>query len=153
MGESLIPMMGAQRSSGPTMNVMTTYNSASFPGQFSVLVAADDPLALKALSRQLDASGYRVRTAASSADVYLSINAEVPDLVVLDPGPTLASGDLYRRLRCGHQTRDLPILLVAAPTATERYASPPEASWFLAKPITLAALSVRVEALLRNLAG
>jgi CheY-like chemotaxis protein len=117
----------------------------------SVLIASDDPVARTILSRQLKAAGNQVRCADSPVGALMAMRLEIPDLVVLQPGPKFSGPILYQRLRSHPETRDVPVVLVTAPAALEQFVTKPEPALFVGKPVQVEALAARVQRLMQVL--
>ncbi len=109
-----------------------------------VLVVDDDIDVLNILYLGLELKGFRVVTADDAAKAIQCIEAEPPDLVLLDvhmprvDGPSLAQ-ELRRR---GH---DLPIITMTSDPEPEVWAQAMGAIGWIAKPFALPALLGRVE--------
>jgi CheY-like chemotaxis protein len=55
----------------------------SFPGK-KILIVDDDPVILKALSRNLERKGYEVFTATDAPEAFAMVRQNKPDLILLD---------------------------------------------------------------------
>ncbi len=69
----------------------------SFPAK-KILVVDDDPVILKALSWDLERSGYEVFTAVDGPEAFTTVRQEKPDLVLLDiffPADVFQSGNKW----------------------------------------------------------
>jgi two-component system response regulator MprA len=124
-----------------------------------ILVVDDDRDLVASIDAFLTARGFEVKTAANGKEAYARIVGDRPDLIILDvmmdydeEGMVLASA-----LKSDGPTRDIPILMlsgfsVQVDVREKVLASlmgqdlPAEA--FLEKPVKLAVLAERVEALL-----
>jgi DNA-binding response OmpR family regulator len=124
-----------------------------------ILVVDDDRDLVASIDAFLTARGFKVKTAANGKEAYARIVADRPDLIILDvmmdydeEGMVLAGA-----LKTDGPTRDIPILMlsgfnVQVDVREKVLASlmgqdmPAEA--FLEKPVRLAVLAERVEALL-----
>jgi DNA-binding response OmpR family regulator len=78
------------------------------------------------------------------------MHVELPDLVILNPGPEFFDGLLDRQLRADSLTKNVPVLIVASPVALENLETKPDPDLILAKPVMLDVLEARVDRLLRN---
>jgi DNA-binding response OmpR family regulator len=115
----------------------------------SVLIATDDPVARDVLAQCLEAAGNQVRCAGSPEGVLMKMHLEMPDLVVLHPGPRFSGPILYQRLRTHPNSRGVPVLLVARPAELERFVTKPEPALFASKPVRLDLLASRVQRLMQ----
>ena len=97
---------------------------AGEPPAATILVVDDDPDFAQIVTRILRANGYRVRTAASGAAAWREMQAERPDLVLLDVMMTTVLDGLgvSQRMREDPALRDVPIVMVSSIADTE-YAS------------------------------
>ncbi len=124
--------------------------SASGRGQ-RVWVVDDDPELRRMLATFLGEQGYDVRTLVDGGQLMARLQAQRPDLVVLD---LMLPGDdgltLLRRLRDGGD--DLPVLMLTARgDAVDRIIGLEQgADDYLAKPFLPRELTARIEAVLRR---
>jgi two-component system, OmpR family, phosphate regulon response regulator PhoB len=80
-----------------------------------ILVVDDEPDISALVAYHLARESYRVRTAASGPEALRALEAEVPDLVVLDLMLPGASGlEVLREIRRQEAWRDLPVILLTA---------------------------------------
>lgn len=133
------------------MTVMMNRATNAQPSLPSVLIASDDPVARNILAQHLKAAGNQVRCADSPSGVLMAMHLEMPDLVVLHPGPKFSGPILYRRLRTHPTSRDVPVLLVARPAALDHFVIRPEPRLFASKPVRLDRLASRVQRLMQIL--
>ena len=129
---------------------MMNYATKPLPRAKSVLVASDDPVALTLLTERLSTAGNSVRTADTPGGVLLAMHRDMPDLVLLQPGPRFSGAVLYERLRTHPATRVVPVLLVAPLSALDKFPIKPEAEHYAKQPIRLDALASRVQGLLQT---
>ncbi|WP_408586607.1 response regulator [Novosphingobium sp.] len=114
-----------------------------------VLVEDDGPLRTLT-ARALREHGYAVRTAATGAEMWVALENEPADLVVLDIMLPGTSGiDLFRRLR---RQSDVPIIFVSARGSEEDRVLGLElgADDYLPKPFSSRELLARIGAVLRR---
>jgi adenylate cyclase len=117
-----------------------------------VLVVDDTPLNVKILADLLTFNGYAVSTAASGAEALTKIDANPPDLVLLDVMmPGMNGYEVCQKIRANAATSMLPVVMVTAldPTKERARGLDVGADDFLTKPINQAELLARVRSLLR----
>ena len=117
-----------------------------------ILVVDDTPQNVKLLADLLLAKGYAVVTAATGAAALEELQAEAPDLVLLDVMmPGLTGYQVCERIRADPRTALLPVVLVTALDPHEERVKGIEAGAddFLSKPINRQELFARVRSLLR----
>lgn len=113
-----------------------------------ICVADDDPVVLRGLDRALRRRGYAVRTAGSGAELLSLVEAERPDLVILDVGmPGMDGLEVLREVHTAERWPGLPVLLITAlgDEAVTKTADVGDATAVLYKPFHLADLFGRVE--------
>jgi PAS domain S-box-containing protein len=92
---------------------MITDSAASF--QANILVVDDLPDNLRVLQDSIGALGYRVRCAKSGAMALTAVEADAPDLILLDVKMPLMDGyEVCRRLKASEASRDIPIIFLSA---------------------------------------
>jgi two-component system response regulator MprA len=117
----------------------------------TILVADDDQKLLKMVQRTLVYEGFGVITATSGREALAKIEAEKPDLVVLDwMMPELDGLEMLKRLRAGGEP--VPILMLTARDAIEDRVEGLDkgADDYLVKPFAPSELLARLRALLRR---
>ena len=81
----------------------------------TILVVDDTPLNVKLLADLLTLKGYRTVTAASGAEALQQLEAEKPDLVLLDVMmPGMSGYDVCLAIRANPAHAMLPVVLVTA---------------------------------------
>lgn len=118
-----------------------------------ILVVEDDGPLRNLTARNLREHGFEVMAAATGAEMWVVLESEAFDLIVLDimlPGTN--GFDILRRLR---QTQDTPVIFVSARGGQEDRIVGLElgADDFLPKPFSTRELVARIGAILRRRAG
>ena len=117
-----------------------------------ILVVDDTVRNVKLLADLLAVKGYGVVTASSGREALLQLDAEQPDLILLDVVmPEMSGYEVCRKLRENRATEMLPVIMVTALDPAEERVKGIEAGAddFLTKPINQGELLARVKSLLR----
>ncbi len=133
--------------SAPSSN---TFSSPPQAGPATILLVEDDGALRTLTARALRQSGFNVLTAATGAEMWVTLRESPVNLVVLDIMLPGTSGfDLFRRLR---RESDMPIIFISARGSEEDRVLGLElgADDYLAKPFSTRELAARVSAVLRR---
>ncbi len=117
-----------------------------------ILVVDDTPRNVKLLADLLVVKGYGVITADSGREALIKLDAEQPDLVLLDVVmPEMSGYEVCRKIRENSATAMLPVVMVTALDPAEERVKGIDAGAddFLSKPINQTELLARVKSLLR----
>jgi len=119
----------------------------------TVMLVQDDPATATALTRALEASGYRVTPVQTGADAKLALTSLRPDLIILDL--MLPDTDGLVLTTSIKSITDAPILILSArQEQVDRVLGLKlGADDFVAKPFDLDELEARIQAVLRRAAG
>jgi len=120
--------------------------------QFRILIVDDEPRILNFLSSKLRALGYEVLTASNGAEALEQVQAEEPDLVVLDiMMPKMDGFETLKELRT---FASVPVIILSAKGANADKVKGLSlgADDYLAKPFSPDELVARIEAVKRRLA-
>lgn len=118
-----------------------------------ILIVDDEPELLDILQMSLGDEGYIVRTAGNAAETMAKIQAEKPDLILLDVMlPDVSGIKLTGRLKNTPATADIPIILLTAKdTETDMLVGfNMGADDYVTKPFSTAVLVARIDAVLRR---
>ncbi|AWK86389.1 response regulator transcription factor [Azospirillum thermophilum] len=81
----------------------------------TILVADDEPSIVLSLQVLLQKAGFEVRVARNGEEAIASVEAGVPDLILLDAMMPRRDGfDVCQSLRANPACRDLPIIMLTA---------------------------------------
>ena len=117
-----------------------------------ILCVDDDRQNLELLEALLSPLGYEIRFSESGKDALSRVQAEIPDLILLDVMmPRLSGFEVLEQLRSQERTQYVPVLLLTALNAAEDKARGLKAGCddFITKPCDRSELIARVRSLLR----
>ncbi len=114
----------------------------------NILIVDDTPENLTVLRQMLTEHGFRVRPALSGEIALKAIQADLPDIVLLDVMmPGMDGFELCRQLKSEERTRDVPVLFISALNETEDKVKGFQVGGvdFITKPFNTAEVLARVE--------
>jgi diguanylate cyclase (GGDEF)-like protein len=122
----------------------------------NILIVDDTPENLTVLRQMLTKHGYRVRPALSGEIALKAVEADTPDLILLDiMMPGMDGFEVCEKLKSDARTRDIPVLFISALIETEDKVRGFKAGGvdYIIKPFHTAEVLARVEThlTLRNL--
>ena len=118
-----------------------------------VLVVDDDPGMRELITSILAMEDVMVSSAIDGKDAVLKTITEKPDLILLDVGmPKLNGITVCKAIRASAATRNTPVIIITALTATGRVEECMEAGAddFLGKPFQMKELLIRVRAMFKT---
>ncbi len=117
----------------------------------NILVVDDDPLLCSLLESSLTRAGFDCTIAHSGQAALDQIDANLPDLIVLDiMMPDMNGFEVARRIRAGSETVNLPIIMLTAriDAASRRTGMEIGVNEYMTKPLSPKLLIERIHALL-----
>ena len=114
----------------------------------NILIVDDTPHNLRLLSQMLSEHGYQVRAALNGPRALAAVQANAPDLILLDiMMPEMDGYEVCNRLKADEHTRDIPVLFISALNETEDKVKGFAAGAldFITKPFQLEEVLARVE--------
>ena len=118
-----------------------------------VLIAEDEEALRALLQYNLARDGFEVRVAADGDEAMLAIEADPPDLVLLDwMLPGLSGLEICRRIRFRPELRDMPVIILTArgEEADRVRGLETGADDYVTKPFSVPELIARMRSLLRR---
>ncbi|HSL46609.1 MAG TPA: response regulator [Anaerolineales bacterium] len=119
----------------------------------TVLIIEDEADAAELFAEMMRVSGFRVLKTSSSAPAIAMMNAEKPDIVLLDiMMPDVSGLDILREMRSEPALANIPVVIVSAKSlpADIRNGMEAGASTYLTKPVGFLELKEAVERALGN---
>ncbi|MGE5374929.1 MAG: PP2C family protein-serine/threonine phosphatase [Bacteroidota bacterium] len=84
---------------------------------FKILIVDDEPFNVDYLEQELDDLGYKTVSACNGQEALEKVQAESPDLLLLDiMMPVMDGFEVLSRLKANPTTRDLPVIVISANT-------------------------------------
>ncbi|MBN2722616.1 MAG: response regulator [Deltaproteobacteria bacterium] len=122
--------------------------------EFKVLVIEDDEDILELIVFNLEKEGFKVLTATTGEEGYITASAVLPNLILLDVMlPGMDGLMVLRKLRGSDLTKNIPVIMVTARTEDIDVIVGLElgADDYITKPFSITVLTARVRAFLRRL--
>ena len=119
----------------------------------TILVVEDEPAIQELIAVNLTFAGHKVLRALDAEQAKILINAELPDLILLDwMLPTTSGLNLARTLRSNERTREIPIIMLTAKSeeADKVEGLDSGADDYITKPFSPKELMARIKAVLRR---
>jgi two-component system phosphate regulon response regulator PhoB len=119
----------------------------------SILIVEDEPSIVELLTFALKGNGWDVRAVSSSAEAWESIQACMPQLILLDwMLPDQSGLRLLSRIRADRQFQDIPVIMLTAKSMEEDKVAGLDsgADDYITKPFSPRELTSRIKALLRR---
>ena len=116
--------------------------------QKTVLIIEDEEDAADMFAEMMRVSGYRVLKTSSSTPALAMMNAEKPDVVILDiMMPEISGLDILRQMRQDPMLANTPVVVVSAKSlpADIKIGMEAGASIYLTKPVGFAELKEAIE--------
>jgi diguanylate cyclase (GGDEF)-like protein len=117
-----------------------------------ILIVDDHEDNVELLRARLESWGYRTETACDGEEALQSVDAHIPDLILLDVMmPKIDGIEVARRIKGNPQLPFIPIIMQTALDATENKVEGLEAGAddYITKPIDFAELKARLNSMLR----
>jgi len=118
------------------------------PEQKTVLIVEDEEDAAELFAEMMRVSGFRVLKTSSSAPAISIMNAEKPDVVILDiMMPEVSGLDILRQMRIDPGLSNIPVVVVSAKSMPADIKNGMEAgaSTYITKPVGFLDLKEAVE--------
>ena len=113
-----------------------------------IMVIEDNTADLKFMSKTLTKAGYRVRSASDGELALRSVQAKLPDLILLDINlPGMKGVEVCSRLKADPATKDLPVIFISALGEIELKVKALEAGGtdYVTKPVESSELLARID--------
>jgi two-component system phosphate regulon response regulator PhoB len=118
-----------------------------------ILIAEDEEALAALLDYNLTRAGYSVRLCADGDEALIAIDEDPPDLAILDwMLPSVSGIEICRQIRAKTETHDLPVIMITARGEEEDRVRGLNtgADDYMTKPLSVAELVARVQAVLRR---
>lgn len=127
---------------------MSNADVSKTEGKADILVVDDHPANLRLLSVMLEKQGYQVRKALNGQIALDSVEASLPDIVLLDINmPQMSGYEVCSKLKAAERTRDLPVIFLSAASEAlnKIHAFEVGGADYITKPFQLEDVLIRVE--------
>jgi len=115
-----------------------------------ILIIDDDPAILEAVEILLQEDGYQVSTLKEARMLIAYLDAQQPDLILLD---LLLSGDdgrdIAKQIKNHQRAKDIPVILMSADTHIKEKSQEAKADAFIKKPFDILELEALITSFLR----
>jgi len=118
-----------------------------------ILIAEDEEALAALLDYNLTHAGFSVRLCGDGDEALLAIDEDPPDLAILDwMLPSVSGIEICRQIRAKTETHDLPVIMITARGEEEDRVRGLNtgADDYMTKPLSVAELVARVQAVLRR---
>jgi two-component system phosphate regulon response regulator PhoB len=118
-----------------------------------ILIAEDEEALAALLDYNLTHAGYSVRLCADGEEALIAIDEDPPDLAILDwMLPSVSGIEICRQIRAKTETHDVPVIMITARGEEEDRVRGLNtgADDYMTKPLSVAELVARVQAVLRR---
>lgn len=119
----------------------------------TILVVEDEPAIAELIAVNLTHAGHKVLRAADASQAQTLINAELPDIILLDwMLPGVSGIDLAKQLRRDERTKEVPIVMLTARSSEDDKITGLDtgADDYITKPFSPRELLARIKAVLRR---
>src|SRR5512140_130707 len=90
------------------------------PTSARILIVDDEPFNVDYLEQELEEAGYATLTAANGQEALTRVEADSPDLVLLDiMMPVMDGFEVLRRMKANPASRDIPVIVISASNSLE----------------------------------
>lgn len=123
------------------------------PMQTTILVVEDEPSIQELICINVHMAGYKAIKALSAEAARKIINAQLPDLILLDwMLPGMSGIEMAKYLRAAQRTKNIPIIMLTAKSTEENTVQGLEAGAddYISKPFSPKELLARIKAVLRR---
>ena len=116
-----------------------------------VLLVEDNEMSSEMLSRRLMRRGYRVSIADNGESALLNVNAEKPNIIIMDLNlPGIDGLEITRRLKANKKTTHIPVIACTAHALSDDHQKALKAGCddYVTKPVDLEKLLIKINNLI-----